>query len=222
MQVDLYCHVERNIISDERYPPEMPTLSASSPDTTQDQQHVSDGRDEGRDNDGIIMSDEHYPFEMPTFSASVLNMLQSQQQAPEGQDGGPDNDSIIMSDEHYPVEMPTFSASVLNMLRNQQQARGSQDEQALDSQDEGQNASEKPLRTFTITSPLLACHFGDQMQNPVPYHQQQHRVVGNPQTPGSKPFPKAILCQSIRDSASSNMMIRSFVQAMDNMAEGRV
>jgi len=148
-------------------------------------------------------------------------MLQSQQQAPEGQDGGSDNDSI-MSNEHYPVEMPTVSASVLNILRNQQQARGSQDEQAPDSQDEGQDAPEKPLCTFTITSPLLACHFADQMQNPILFQQQQHRMIGNLQTTGSKPFPKAILCQSIRDSASSNMMVRSFVQAMDNMAEGRV
>ena len=75
-------------MSDERYPPEMPMLGASSPDTTQDQQHVSDGQDGGRDNDSIIMSDERYPMEMPTFSVSSPDTTQSQQQAPDSQDGG--------------------------------------------------------------------------------------------------------------------------------------
>ncbi|KAH0548097.1 hypothetical protein GP486_008170, partial [Trichoglossum hirsutum] len=166
---------------------------------------VKNGR---RGNDDIVMSDERYPVEMPTLSVSSSDTTQNQPHVSDSQDGGRGNDGIVMSDERYPVEMPTFNA-----LSQQQ---------APDSQDEGQDAPEEPLGTITVTSPLLARHIADQMQNPVPYQQQRHRVVGNPQTPGSKPFPKVILSQSIRDRASSNMMIWSFVQAMDNMAEGRV
>ncbi|KAH0553082.1 hypothetical protein GP486_006723 [Trichoglossum hirsutum] len=158
------------------------------------------------------MSNKRYPPEMPISSASSPDMTQNQQHVSNGQDGGRDNDSIIMSDELYPMEVPTFSASSPNTTQNQQQAP--------DSQDEGQDTPEEPLRTITLTSPLLARHFADQMQNPVPYQQQRHLVVGNLQIPG--PLPRVILSQSIRDRASSNTMIRSFVQAMDNMAEGRV
>ncbi|KAI9866925.1 MAG: hypothetical protein M1813_000322 [Trichoglossum hirsutum] len=196
------------IMSDELYSMEMPTFSASSPNTTQ--KYVSNGQDGGRDNNSIIMSDELYPMEMPTFSASSPNT--TQKYVSNGQDGGRDNNSIIMSDELYPMEMPRVSTSGRNTTQNQQQAP--------DSQDEGQDTPEEPLRTITLTSPLLARHFADQMQNPVPYQQQRHLVVGNLQIPG--PLSRVILSQSIRDKASSNMMIRSFVQAMDNMAEGRV
>jgi hypothetical protein len=62
-------------MSDELYPMEVPTFSASSLGMTQ--KHVSNGQDGGRDNDSIIMSDELYLMEVPIFSISSLNTTQN-------------------------------------------------------------------------------------------------------------------------------------------------
>jgi hypothetical protein len=110
------------------------------------------------------------------------------------------------------MEMPTFSASSQNLTQNQQQV--------FDSQDKRQDAPEEPLHTIKLTSPLLARRFDDQMQNPILYQQQQYLVVGYLQI--LSPFSKVILSQSIKDRASSNVMIWNFVQAMNNMAEGQI
>ena len=163
------------------------------------------------------MSDKCYPLERgqmaPTSSASSPNTTtQNQQQVPNSQDGGRDAQEEQLSKIASSSLAAHFAKQVQNPILYQQQVP--------DSQDGRRDAPEEQLRT--ITSPSLAAHFADQMQVPIPYQQQRHLAVGNPQTPGSKPYPKVILAQSFRDRASSNMMVWSFVQAMDNMAEGRV